>query len=276
MRNLSSPKIFTDLYRDLREKRLLPLIAVLLVAILAVPFLLSEPASDAGAPASAKVSSAAHGSPPTLTVSAAHPGLRDYRIRLRHDRSKNPFRQHFTAPNLAGSQLGGGGGTTTTTTTSTDAGGGGGSTTTTTTTSTGATLPEPPADGGAPQSPDEGPAKPPSSEPDQSGGEVEQGYSLTIRAGSKGDVKERELSAPAALPSENNPILVFRGLGKDGHHAVFEVSASVSAIYGDARCLKGSDRCERVAISPGSPVSFVWGPGDDVFRLLVVGIDQRH
>ena len=36
---------------------------------------------------------------------------------------------------------------------------------------------------------------------------------------------------------------------------------AVSAIFGDAKCIKGTDRCERVEIERGLPVNFVYGPG---------------
>ena len=44
--------------------------------------------------------------PLELTVVKATPGLRDYRKRLSHRTQTDPFKPHFTAPDLAGTKLG--------------------------------------------------------------------------------------------------------------------------------------------------------------------------
>ena len=93
------PPFFADLYADLRDRRLLPLIALIAVAIVATPFLLGggstkwNPSSSAGA--------VAGGSAPAsqeLTVVKAAPGLRNYKKRLAHRSPTNPFKQRFTGP----------------------------------------------------------------------------------------------------------------------------------------------------------------------------------
>ena len=40
LKNVKVPRFVTDLYQDLVDRRLLPLVALILVAIVAVPFLL--------------------------------------------------------------------------------------------------------------------------------------------------------------------------------------------------------------------------------------------
>ena len=70
-------------------------------------------------------------------------------------------------------------------------------------------------------------------------------------------------------------IITFRGLSSDGHKAQFDVSSAVSAIFGDAKCIKGTDRCERVEVERGLPVNFVYGASDKVFRVTVVEIQHN-
>ena len=48
------PPVLADLYYDLRDRRLLPLIALILVAIVAAPFLLKERADGSGGAASGR------------------------------------------------------------------------------------------------------------------------------------------------------------------------------------------------------------------------------
>lgn len=103
------PKFLEDLYFDLKDRRLLPVVALALVALVAVPILLSGGAKETpeatvqpvagGAPA-AKAKTA------SLTVVPANPGLREYRRRLRGRKPTDPFKQRFTAPELKGAKLG--------------------------------------------------------------------------------------------------------------------------------------------------------------------------
>ncbi|HEU4599490.1 MAG TPA: hypothetical protein VFS26_07075, partial [Solirubrobacterales bacterium] len=79
------PPFLSDLYFDLRDRRLLPLVVLMLVAIVAAPILLAggsdelEPAP----PGPAAVDSTPT-SQKTLTVVKAAPGLRNYKKRLGH------------------------------------------------------------------------------------------------------------------------------------------------------------------------------------------------
>ncbi len=96
MPQLKVPDFLLDLYYDLKERHLLPLVAILLVALVALPIVLSnssgsEEAEEAAAPATP--SAAAPSS--SLVVAAAAPGLREYRRRLA-GHAKDPFVQKFT------------------------------------------------------------------------------------------------------------------------------------------------------------------------------------
>lgn len=87
------PKFVSDLYADLRDRHLLPLVALLIVAIIAAPILLSgkgeeeEPAAIAPASVEGETKDAG------LTVVPAEDGLRDYKKRLGHRAALNPFRR---------------------------------------------------------------------------------------------------------------------------------------------------------------------------------------
>ena len=94
---LQAPGFLSDLYYDLRERRLLPVILLVVVAIVAVPFLLGSSeevtAPEAGAGATAGASDA-NGT--TLAVVEANPGLRDPKKRLKGQTATDPFKQKFT------------------------------------------------------------------------------------------------------------------------------------------------------------------------------------
>jgi hypothetical protein len=118
MPELKTPTVLNDLYYDLRDRRLLPLVALVLVAIAAVPFLLGgkhkafvpPPAAGLSALGSAEKTS-------KLTVVEATPGLRQYKKRLAHRSPSNPFKQRYVGlppsatveSNSAGNEESGGG-----------------------------------------------------------------------------------------------------------------------------------------------------------------------
>lgn len=255
------PSFFNDLFRDLRDRRLLPLVAVLAVGIVAAPLALSK-----SGPAPIPAGPTATSTPPDasaesqLAVVSNESGLRDYRRRLGDD-ATDPFRQLFTSPLLGNGGLGG---------PTTEIGGGesgapGGPTT--------PVEPVPPeGEGGDIPGVEDGeiePTLPPEEE------EVP-AYVVTLRAGPPDQMKLQDLSEPTILPSEENPLLVFNGLGDKDREAIFRVTSEVSAVYGEAECLQGTESCERLAVEEGSTISVVYGDDDRVYRLTVVGIERNR
>jgi hypothetical protein len=91
---LHPPKFVADLYADLRDRHLLPLVALLIIAMVAAPFLLSgndheEEQATITPPKAAGAEAADAG----FTVVPAEPGLHDYKRRLGHRQALDPFRQ---------------------------------------------------------------------------------------------------------------------------------------------------------------------------------------
>jgi hypothetical protein len=277
--SVEMPKVVTDLYEDLKDRHLLPLVAVLLIAIPAAPILLDGKGSEpAPAPSTAGLPSAT-GKPAQLTVVSDNPGLRDYRRRLGHLQQKNPFKQHFMAPRVAGANLG------TTTTTSTT------SSTSTTSTSgivtnsaSGGDLPSsPPATGQTvPYAPAPGT---PGADTGNSGGghgptkvKVETKfvhYEVDVRAGVPGKTKKlRGVHELQMLPSQKNPVAVFMGVSGDGKRAMFLVSSEVTSTFGDVRCGFGDSSCQLVELTPGIPVTFTYGAKDKRYQINVLKLHK--
>src|SRR3954453_14804186 len=104
MKKIEPPKILVDLYRDLRDRRLLVPFVALAVALVLVPLALSK--------SSHKPAAAATGTTGTQ-VSAAEPavmtatfGVRNFNKRLSALKEKDPFQRHFVLPKLPGSNPG--------------------------------------------------------------------------------------------------------------------------------------------------------------------------
>jgi hypothetical protein len=265
--NLTVPPFVADLFYDLRDRRLLPLVAVVAVAIVAVPFLLGggskrqppPPPPVAGAIASSVPGTAAGSA--RLTVVEAKPGLRDYRKRLSRRPVRNPFKQRYTGPVLKGAHLNPQTGSATT------------STTTTTTTSS----------GGA------GFSSPVSTSPAGGGGgkptltfftfaidvKISQPNGGNAGAETSSEPTTRHRVLPTtSLPGEKTPVVTYMGTVSKGTKALFLVSADVKSVFGDGKCVSGTaDVCQLLQIEPGFPETFVYGPNDATYKVNVLKIE---
>lgn len=283
--------IALGLLDDLRAKRLWPVALVLLIALVAVPFLLLEPSREA---------SSAPGVEPTATGTAAAPdGLPGPEEALAGDSQalvtlatlrrpsslstfdvKNPFRPlrrldgsaetDLALARVAGQSgpgapsgsdpLGGGG-------TGGDVTGGGD-------TGTGGTgggdtggTPSPPA----PTQPAPGPAPLPSPAPAPIPEQrLTYGVDLTFDGPESAPRSYRNLPRLSLLPTIQSPVLVFLGVGADANNAVFLVDSTLQAVGGDGTCLPSPEECATLSIEPGEQQTFVDEQGNRYF----LAIDQ--
>jgi hypothetical protein len=281
MPDLKVPGFVSDLYYDLRDRRLLPLVGLVLVAIVAVPFLLSSDPEESGPP---RITGPGAGSTSVntsqLTVVPATPGLRDYRKRLRSRSPKDPFRQPAVQPDLSDAQLGSKGdngfeSTEVTTSTSTSTGSTEADTTETTKTTkskdgdvTTETTTET------------------SEEPDAEGlpGSGEHQFFVfaidvrikktTTAADGSSEVKENltrsHVLAPAPLPGEKTQVVTFMGINLRTGNALLMVSDEVSSVFGEAKCLSGDRSCQLLEVEKGIPTTFVYGPGNARYKITVL------
>jgi hypothetical protein len=259
---LKVPPFLSDLYWDLRDRRLLPLAALVVVAIVAVPFLLGGKSDEGAGPDRLTVT------PPTvesdgarasrLVAVEAAPGLRNYHKRLSHRSPNNPFKQRYTAPQLAGSELGGELSSTSSTSTTTTTGGGDGGS------SSGST--EPDGGGAAP-------------------GELR--YYTTaadikiVRSETKADgsvvhdkpVVHHRVLPPAPVPGEKQAAVVYMGVAQN-HKPLLLVSDAVKGVFGDGVCLAGSAVCQLLELEKGVPETFVYGEDGKVrFKITILKIE---
>jgi len=270
---LKVPPFLSDLYLDLRDRRMLPLVALILVAILATPILLaggseeSEPAPVPGAVASGSTPAAE-----SLTVVKAQPGLRNYKKRLAHRRPTNPFKQHFTAPqNVQAAKLN--------------------------------SVSETPSSGESSFSSSEEPVTSVEHEsssmapPAATGGGTSPGgdsnsnglpdgstiYTLQVTlqitrietkpdgtVDKKGPTLFKDVQAPQPLPGEKTPVVTYLGMGSKGRVPMFLVSNEVTGIFGEANCISGAKSCQLLVLEEGFPVTFVYGDNDVRYKINLI------
>lgn len=284
MPDLKMPAFVNDLYLDLKERRLLPLVALVLVAIVAVPFLLasgSEPKPIPPTPGPAATASNAA----NLTVVRATPGLRAYSKRLRHRTPTDPFRQPSAEPELAGTKLGTKGdngfeSNEVTTSTSTTKTSNGSSTVTKETTKT----PNSESTTTTTETETETNSSNGGNSGEEQGGQISL-YSFAIdvkivRTATKPDGSKEtsepevrhEVIPPAALPSEKAQAVTYLGISPKTHNPLLLVSDAVTAIYGEAQCLSGESKCQLLEVETGFPMTFVYGENDVRYKINILKV----
>jgi len=279
MPEMKVPPFLKDLYWDLRDRRLLPLVGLAIVAIIAAPFLLGGDSQENQSPpptATTAIASEAGSEASSLTVVAAKPGLRQYSKRLAHRKPTDPFKQRYTAPPSGqGPELN--------PETSSESEG-------SSSTSSEGSSPAP-----SPSEPSRSPSAPEST-PNESSGKGGGGsgnpsqmklYAFAINvkiirveggeSKSKPDTSTRQKVMPTTpLPGEKAPVVTYMGVGKGAKSALLMVSNNVKSIYGDAKCLSGTDTCQLLEVEPGLPETFVYGDNGARYKVNVLKIEPVY
>jgi len=267
------PPVLVDLFYDLRDRRLLPLVALVVVAIAAAPFLLSGSGSHpASPPPTVAVATGAGPGGSRFAVVQVDPGLRNPRKRLAHLPPKDPFEQHYTGP-----VLNPGSAPTTQASTSTASSTSGTTTSTTTTTSEPTSTPtsSPPSSGGAPTS-SGGNGTQPSLTFYAFAIDVKISKTTTKESGGKekSEPETRERVLPAtSLPGKKTQVVTYMGISPKTRKPLLLVSTDVSAVFGEAQCVAGSSSCQLLEVEPGFPETFVYGENDVRYKIDVLKIE---
>lgn len=267
---VKAPAFLADLFYDLKDRHLLPVVALLAVAIVAVPILLSgssEGSSIEESLGEEGIAAITAGGKSGVIVASAAPGLRDYKRRLSDLQATDPFKQHFAAApesqsegsqagetaeaggEIASTEAGGGEVTSTEVGGGSNSGGEGSSTTTTTVVRT---------------------------ETKYASYEIDARV-VTVSASPESEstaVVRRDLPVLTMLPGRQTPAIVFMGVSADAKKAMMLVSSDVQSVFGDALCVIGSETCQLLAMEPGLPETFVYGGQGHTYRIEVLKIER--
>lgn len=264
---LKVPDFLLDLYYELRERRLLPLVVVLAVAIVAVPIALSESVEPPGPATGVPELNGGPAKASDIVVAKSTPGLRDYRRRLQHLKAKNPFKQQFAAAEEAGVAE----------EVSPAASGGGGGVQNAPVESSAPPVPSPESEGGGGPSTEGGGG---------AGAEARAKYYSSVidvrvvpvsSNGKKSKAEPyvlQEQPPLTMLPGRDTPALVYIGPTKDGKKALVLVSSSVKSAFGDNACVLGGETCQMMALETDAPETLVYGGNERVFRIELRKIER--
>jgi hypothetical protein len=208
-----------SIWTDLVEKRLLPVVALLVVAIIAVPFVLGgkKDSSSSTPIAAVPPTPQSDGDPGDLTA------VKRVIAVARHG-APGIKRSPFTQPKAAAAKSNAPSSTQTPATTPGNPGGGGGSTPPYIPPSTPPYVP--PTTPKAPASPSD--------------------YRVTLRVGQAGNLQvHKDVERLTPLPSTVDPFMVFMGVTDNGKTAVFLLSSDAKAT-GDGTCKPSPASCQTV------------------------------
>jgi hypothetical protein len=276
--DLKVPGRLADFYYDLRDRRLLPVLALVVVAIVATPILLgnkSEPV--ALPPAASAVLESAPGSTSKLTVVEATPGLREYRKRLKARSPSDPFVPQYTGAPGGGSASASGGSaeggsspssttfseTTESTTIEVETGGGGGS--------GGAGGNSGGGSGGGAPNPQNGVRL------------FEFVFDVQISHAEPTPDGAQKMSAPLVrkqvktltqLPGKKTPVVTIGGYNLHNGKVFLLVSDEVRSLDGEFTCATRppSGLCELVELEPGFPLELTYGPEKVAYRIKITDV----
>jgi hypothetical protein len=253
--NLKPPKLATDLYADLRDRRLLPLIAVLAVAIVAVLFLLADKSSPKPdlVPAPAAVSP----TKASFSVVPAKPELREYDKRLRHRKRESPFSTYAAVrvPNETREQVEG------VLDTMEESG--------RSTSTTEAAPTETPSPTGATAAPENPPAQPPVIKATV---KANVGFAAVLKVGFVDrEPQERKIEGQTKLPNEENPAIVYTGISPDQKGVLLLMTSNVTAFYGDGKCVVNGPPCQQLKLELGKSATFAIGFGETRYKVTLLG-----
>ncbi len=261
---LRPPKFARDLYGDLRDRRLLPLVALLLVAIVATPLLLSSSGEEESVPVAPPIGGAeAPAAAASFQVVPAEPGLRDPRQRLGYRQARDPFKRPATPTPEVDLEAG----ATESESVEIPA------------ESSGSTFSEPES-----PSPESSAPVSPGSTATKTEKEivVEHNvvdYTVDLNAGFA-DQKEAELgvykeqATYTQLPNAKKPVVVFMGVTPDHQHALFLMTNEVLAYYGPATCALEQESCQLLELKTGQTETFAYGLEERPYKLTLKKINR--
>jgi hypothetical protein len=268
-----APRFASNLYRDMRDRRLLLPALALLVALFAVPVLMKHSSSSAPPPAVTPAPAKASAAEPAVVTQQL--GVTNYKKRLERLKSKNPFRQQFTSvPKRQSLKTTSSGTPSSGLTTSSGTSSSGASTSTTSTSGASA------GSGAAPSAPPvttTTPAPPPP-KPKLFLFSIER--RIDVKVGPAGDLNEKKgVRQLSLLPNKAKPIVAYLGTNEAGDKALFLVSNDVTDSSGDGVCLAPQSNCQYMTLKVGDVETFDYGPDPSTtYKLRLVAINQivRH
>jgi hypothetical protein len=251
-------KFFGDIGYDLRSRGLLPVVGLLLVAMIAVPILISRGSTSKSTASLVPAVNSAQTAPETQRAVVSYtPGIRNYKKRLNDLSAKDPFHQQFShSATAAASALN----STVSIPTGTSSG-----TSSSTATST---IPSTGGSGGS------GGKK----KKKKKSGSTQVTYQVNVLAGNVNATLTpfNNIASMTALPSQTTPVVIYFGLSSDASSALFLVSNRVATLTGPGTCVPSPDDCALLSLHAAQSEDLLYTQDGETYRIVVAQINRSH
>ena len=247
-------KFFGDVVYDLRSRGLLPVVALLLVGMVAVPVLISRGSKGHSDSSLQPTSAAVTPSPETENAVVSYsPGVRNYKQRLNDLSAKDPFRQQFAHSAESAAQA---------------------SALSTSAPTSSASVAAAPASSSGTVSSGSG-----TSTGSTGGGSGKKKsnkvtYQVNVLAGNVNSTLTpfNDVQAMTPLPSQTTPVVLYYGLTTDNKRAQFLLSNKVTTVNGPGSCIPSPDDCALLTLGPGQSEDLTYGGDGQTYRIVVAAI----
>ncbi len=271
MKDVKAPAAVSAVYRDLRDRHLLLPAVALLVALVAVPFLLKGP--EEVPPPPVPVADGPQSAVTAAVLADDAVSVRNYRKRLAALKSNNPFKLQFEPLPSPDEDAAGEGAI------------------------------EPPAESSTPSNGVDGP-EPSTGTPEEetivddtvveedeggNGGNGNGGNEpsdddvevvselftrrVDVMMGIQGDPKLHENVKPMTiLPNEETPVVAFLGTDEAGERAAFVVAKDATLSGGTAACVPAPENCLYITLERAETATLDFGPDGQTYELRLLEI----
>jgi len=252
------PDFISDLYYDLRDRRLLPLVALLIVAIVAAPILIGG-SKNKSQPAPNITMAKGPGTNASFSVVPAEEELQEYKKRLAHRRAVNPFNawsatKHRTPSKREFEEV---------------------------TEERRVIEAEPPPAEYSPEGPGPAPTTTTTTVIEKRPKVVKAtlkaqvGVAAVLKAGFNGSGLEQiEVEDQARLPQPQNAAVIYNGYSKKKNGgALFLMTSQVTEFSGEGHCALGGAMCQMIELKLGQSETFAIGYGETRYTVKLVGFE---
>jgi len=67
-------------------------------------------------------------------------------------------------------------------------------------------------------------------------------------------------------------VVTYLGLSPKTQNPLFLISTEVTGVFGEGKCVSGTDTCQLIEVQKGFPETFVYGEKEDRYKITVTGV----
>ena len=82
----------------------------------------------------------------------------------------------------------------------------------------------------------------------------------------------KEILPTTVLPGKKKQVVTYMGLSPKTRKPLFLVSTDVTGVFGEGKCVAGTDNCQLIELEPGFPETFEYGEDNERYKFNVTDV----